>query len=83
LDTSERHRHRYEFNDAYIQDFEKAGLIIAGRSVKENLVELIELPTSMHPFFMGTQGHPEYKSRPLHPHPIFEAFINAAGKHQA
>jgi CTP synthase len=81
LDTSERHRHRYEFNDAFVQEFEKAGLILSGRSVKENLVELIELPTSMHPFFIGTQGHPEYKSRPLHPHPIFEAFIKVAGKH--
>jgi CTP synthase len=78
--TSERHRHRYEFNDSYLHDFEKAGLVIAGRSKKENLVELIQLPTSMHPFFVGTQGHPEYKSTPLHPHPIFLAFMEAVKK---
>ncbi|MEK7458096.1 MAG: CTP synthase [Patescibacteria group bacterium] len=78
--TSERHRHRYEFNDAYAKDLEKAGFVISGRSVKEHLVELIELPKSVHPFFLGTQGHPEYKSRPLHPHPIFVAFVNAAKK---
>lgn len=65
--TSERHRHRYEFNEKYSKDLEKAGLVISARSVAENLVEIIELPKSKHPFFMGTQGHPEYKSRPLHP----------------
>lgn len=75
--TSERHRHRYEFNNAYAQQFEKAGLIIAARSVVERLVEIIELDKSMHPFYMGTQGHPEYKSRPLSPHPIFMAFVAA------
>ncbi|PIY69516.1 CTP synthase [Candidatus Roizmanbacteria bacterium CG_4_10_14_0_8_um_filter_39_9] len=75
--TSERHRHRWEFNDKYVKDFEKKGLIIAARSVIENLVEIVELPKSMHPFYLGTQGHPEYKSRPLAPHPIFLAFIEA------
>lgn len=79
--TSERHRHRYEFNDRYLKEFENAGLIIAGRSVKEHLVELIELPKAVHPFFVGTQGHPEYKSRPLHPHPIFLTFLRAAEDH--
>lgn len=78
--TSERHRHRYEFNNLYSDDFEKRGLTISGRSVVENLVEIIELPESMHPFYMGTQGHPEYKSRPLSPHPIFLAFIDAINK---
>lgn len=78
--TSERHRHRYEFNDQFAQDIENAGLIISGRSVKENLVELIELPKDQHPFFVGTQGHPEYKSRPLRPHPLFIAFIQASAK---
>lgn len=76
--TSERHRHRYEFNNEYIKDFEKAGLIVSARSVQENLVEIIELPAKVHPFYMGTQGHPEYKSRSLSPHPIFLAFIKAA-----
>lgn len=75
--TSERHRHRYEFNNKYAKRLEKAGLIISGRSVKENLVELIELPQSEHPFFMGTQGHPEYKSRPLTPHALFLDFLKA------
>lgn len=76
--TSERHRHRYEFNNEYANELEKAGLVISGRSVKENLVELIELPKETHPFFVGTQGHPEYKSRPLRPHPLFTAFIKAS-----
>lgn len=75
---SERHRHRYEVNDKYVPELEKKGLIIGGRSLKENLVELIELPKTIHPFFLGTQGHPEYKSRPLNPHPIFVEFIKAA-----
>ncbi|MFW5703400.1 MAG: CTP synthase [Patescibacteria group bacterium] len=75
--TSERHRHRYEFNNAYTNDFENAGLHISGRSVAENLGEIIELDRSMHPFFVGTQGHPEYKSRPLAPNPIFLGFITA------
>jgi CTP synthase len=76
----ERHRHRYEFNNAYVKRFEDAGLIIAGRSVVENLVEIIELPKSVHPFFLGTQYHPEYRSRPLAPHPIFMEFIHACSR---
>lgn len=76
--TSERHRHRYEFNNKYVKDFEDKGLIISARSVKEDLVEIIELPAKDHPFYMGTQGHPEYKSRPLSPHPIFVAFLKSA-----
>lgn len=68
---------RYEFNNGYIKDFEKAGLVISARSVVKNLVEIIELPKDFHPFYMGTQGHPEYKSRPLSPHPIFLEFIKA------
>ncbi len=79
--VGERHRHRYEFNDAYAQKFEDAGLILAGRSVVENLVEIIELPTTVHPFFLGTQYHPEYRSRPLSPHPLFLSFIGACEKH--
>ncbi len=78
--VSERHRHRYEFNDKYAKDFEKAGFVISARSVKENLVEIVELPKKDHPFYMGTQGHPEYKSRPGHPHPFFVEFIKAANK---
>lgn len=75
--TSERHRHRYEFNNKFAKDFEKAGLVISARAIVENLVEIIELPEKTHPFFMGTQGHPEYKSRPTSPHPIFVEFFKA------
>ncbi|MBI5123313.1 CTP synthase [Candidatus Roizmanbacteria bacterium] len=78
--TSERHRHRFEFNDEFTKDFEKKGLVISARSVAENLAEIMELPKSVHPFYFGTQGHPEYKSRPLHPHPIFVAFLKACKK---
>ena len=76
--TSERHRHRYEFNNKFAKDFESKGLIISARSVKENLVEIIELPKDIHPFYLGTQGHPEYKSKPLKPHPFFIEFLKAA-----
>ncbi len=81
--SSERHRHRYEFNNRYADDFEKAGLVIAARSKNEGLVEIIELPEKTHPFFLGTQGHPEYKSRPLTPHPFFIEFLKAASKNKA
>jgi len=76
--TSERHRHRYEFNNKFADEFEKAGLVISARSIEEGLVEIIEVPD--HPFYVGTQGHPEYKSRPLRPHPIFHGFIEACTK---
>ncbi len=79
--VSERHRHRYEFNDEYAQKLTRAGLVISGRSVEENLVELIELPQDKHPFFLATQGHPEYKSTPFKPHPFFLAFLEAAAKY--
>ncbi len=78
--TSERHRHRYEFNDKFVKEFEKKGFVVSARSVEENLAEIIELPSSQHPFYLGTQGHPEYKSRPLSPHPIFVEFMEACGK---
>ncbi len=78
--TSERHRHRYEFNSEFDKDFEKAGLVIAARSKVENLVEIIELPEKDHPFYVGTQGHPEYKSKPLQPHPIFVGFLESCIK---
>ncbi len=74
---SERHRHRYEFNDKFAKDFERAGLIISSRSVVENLCEIIELPKNIHPFYFCIQGHPEYKSLPLKPHPIFVKFLEA------
>ncbi len=75
--VSERHRHRFEFNNEYRSLLEKKGLVISGVSPDNFFVEMIELPKSIHPFFLGTQGHPEYKSRPLFPHPVFMAFLNA------
>jgi len=78
LVVMERHRHRYEFNNKYKKQFEKAGMIISGTSPDKKLVEAIELPKTIHPFFVGTQFHPEFKSRPLTPHPIFLEFIKAA-----
>ena len=74
----ERHRHRYEFNNAFTIKFEENGFIISGSSPDGLLVEAVELAN--HPFFVGTQYHPEYESRPLTPHPIFCAFIEAAKK---
>ena len=72
----ERHRHRYEVNNKYRKDLEDAGMILAGVSPDEQLVEIIELPD--HPFFVGSQFHPEFKSRPDDPHPLFHGFIEAA-----
>lgn len=74
---SERHRHRYEFNNKYRQVLEKKGFVISGTSPDDFFVEMIELPTSVHPFFIATQAHPEYKSRPLSPHPVFLSFLEA------
>lgn len=77
---SERHRHRYEFNNKYRKILEAKGLVISGVSPDNFFVEMIELPKTMHPFYLGTQGHPEYKSRPLNPHPIFTEFLRACEK---
>jgi len=74
----ERHRHRYEFNNEYREKLEKKGLIISGVNPERNLVEIIELHN--HPFFLGTQFHPEFTSRPLRPHPLFLEFIKASAK---
>jgi CTP synthase len=77
-EIDERHRHRYEFNNAYRETLEKAGLTLAGTSPDGKLVEIVEIKN--HPFFVGVQFHPEFKSRPLRPHPLFNAFIKAALK---
>jgi CTP synthase len=77
---SERHRHRYEVNGEFIKDIEEAGLVFSGTSPDGRLMEIAELPASAHPFFLGTQFHPEFKARPLSPHPLFTAFIKAALK---
>lgn len=75
---SERHRHRYELNNIYRELLEKKGLVFSGTNPQKDLVEIIELPN--HPFFVATQFHPEFKSRPLRPHPLFKAFIKASLK---
>jgi CTP synthase len=76
----ERHRHRYEVNPEYVLRLEKAGLVFSGKSPSGELCEIAELPKSVHPFFLGTQFHPEFKARPLAPHPLFTAFVKAALK---
>ncbi len=80
LEISERHRHRYEFNRDYEKTLTDAGLLITGRTPDENYVEIIEAPD--HPWFLGCQFHPEFKSKPLEPHPLFAAFIGAALEHK-
>lgn len=77
---SERHRHRYEFNNKYREQFEKAGLRVAGTSPDEKIVEAVEI--SDHPFFIGVQFHPEYISRPLDPHPLFVEFVKVCLKNK-
>ncbi len=79
-EISERHRHRYEFNREYEKTLTAAGLKITGRTPDENYVEIVEAPE--HPWFLGCQFHPEFKSKPLEPHPLFAAFIGAALEHR-
>ena len=77
----ERHRHRYEFNNAFLDRFMAGGMVIAGRNPDRNLVEIVEIPE--HPFFVGVQFHPELKSRPNRPHPLFRDFVGASVQHKA
>jgi CTP synthase len=74
----ERHRHRFEFNNKYRESMEKAGFVISGTSPDNSLVEAVELPVSVHPYFIGTQYHPELKTQFLHPHPLFRGFVEAS-----
>lgn len=74
----ERHRHRYEFNNAYREELEAAGLVVSGTSPDGELVEMVELRRDAHPWFVATQAHPEFKSRPTRPHPLFREFVHAA-----
>ena len=76
--VEERHRHRYEVNNAYRSQLEEAGLVISGTSPDSKLVEFIELPSEIHPYFVATQSHPELKSRPTRPHPLFVGLVEAA-----
>jgi len=79
-EISERHRHRFEFNNKYKSEFEKSGMIFSGINPKNNLVEIVEIPT--HPWFVGVQFHPEYKSTVANPHPLFCGFIDACIKNK-
>ncbi len=77
-EISERHRHRYEFNPAYRAPLEKGGLIFSGASADQKFIEIIELSRDEHPWFLACQFHPEFKSKPLAPHPLFASFVHAA-----
>ena len=79
-EVNERHRHRYEVNNGYVDKLIQAGLVVSARTPKENLCEIIELPSSDHPWFFGCQFHPEFTSNPKDAHPLFTSFINAAIK---
>ncbi len=76
--VEERHRHRYEFNDVYRGQLEAAGLVFSGVNPDLGLVEFVELPADVHPYYVSTQAHPELKSRPTRPHPLFAGLIGAA-----
>jgi CTP synthase len=80
--VDERHRHRYEVNNKYRGDLEDAGLLFSGLSPDRELVEFIELPREVHPYFVATQAHPELRSRPTRPHPLFSGLIRAALERQ-
>ena len=77
-EISERHRHRFEFNNEYLKEYEKNGMIATGINPDSGLVEIIEIPS--HKWFIGTQFHPEYQSTVLNPHPLFVDFVKAASK---
>ena len=79
----ERHRHRYEVNPEYVEKLEAKGLVFSGKSPDGRLMEIAELPTEEHPFFVGVQFHPELQARPLDPHPLFTAFVKAAYESQS
>jgi len=78
LEISERHRHRYEVNNLYREQISKAGLVFSGMFTQRDLVEFVELPQQVHPYYVGTQAHPELRSRPTKPHPLFVGLIKAA-----
>jgi CTP synthase len=76
--VEERHRHRYEVNNAYRDRLAGAGLVFSGKSPDNHLVEFVELPREVHPYYVATQAHPELRSRPTRPHPLFSGLIRAA-----
>ncbi|MBU6199634.1 MAG: CTP synthetase, partial [Xanthomonadaceae bacterium] len=79
----ERHRHRYEFNNRYRQKFEDLGLVIAGKSMDDLLVEIVELPEHKHPWFVACQFHPEFTSTPRDGHPLFMGFVRSAREYKS
>jgi len=79
----ERHRHRYEVNPEYVGRLEEAGAVFSGQSPDGKLMEIMELPEKVHPFFVATQFHPEFTSSPLTSHPLFQAFIQASLKNKS
>jgi CTP synthase len=81
--VTERHRHRYEANEHYLDRLQAAGLVISAITQREKLTEMVELPTSVHPWYVGVQFHPEFKSTPWDGHPLFKSYIKAALDHQA
>jgi CTP synthase len=80
--VTERHRHRYEANERYLEALQQAGLVVSAITQREKLTEIVELPTAVHPWFVGVQFHPEFKSTPWDGHPLFNSFIHAALDHQ-
>ena len=80
--VTERHRHRYEANERYLDKLREAGLVISAITQREKLTEMVELPKAVHPWYVGVQFHPEFKSTPWAGHPLFNAFIKAAIAHQ-
>jgi CTP synthase len=81
-EVNERHRHRFEVNNHYVEQLKDAGLVVSARTPTENLCELIELPQSVHPWFVACQFHPEFTSNPRTGHPLFTAYVAAALQHQ-
>ena len=81
--VTERHRHRYEANVNYLPQLRQAGLVVSALTQREQLTEIVELPQSVHPWYVGVQFHPEFKSTPWAGHPLFNAYIKAALAHQA
>jgi CTP synthase len=80
--VTERHRHRYEANVNYLDQLRAAGLVIAALTQREQLTEMVELPQKVHPWYVGVQFHPEFKSTPWDGHPLFNAYVKAALVHQ-
>jgi CTP synthase len=81
--VEERHRHRYEVNNSYREQLEQAGLVFSGTSPDGHLVEYVELPRDVHPYFVATQAHPEFRSRPARAHPLFAGLVAAAVARQS